>query len=448
MENSVINNRYRVLRQIGAGGFGFTYLAEDLGFAHRPRCVVKLLRPNASDAASLALAYDLFRQEAEVLYRLGRHPNIPALIAHFRDRGQFFLVQELIEGHTLDREFAAGKRYNQLETIQLLGQVLEVLAFVHAENVIHRDVKPANIIRRASDGSIALIDFGAVKQVGPIAAESAEAIGSHGYMPIEQLAGKPAFSSDLFALGLVAVECLTGVRPLDLAKDPSSGEFRWQTAGVSQGLSGFISRLIRQNARDRFISAKDALAALNSVAVSMGFFNGPRTAEVTPGAFSDARPEIPATVIVSPQHRLVRPAADAATTPSESEGNAKLARIALGFGALALMFAALHFAGIGSRRAPSAEPRSALTSAEAKTPDAPSVDVFAEAEDQVREALAKERNASTRFEWEEISRNYRRAYLLFSSVGESHPRYEEARQNIERFKLESERAKERAARLD
>ena len=109
MQNPTINGRYRILQQIGVGGFGLTYLAEDLQLQTRPKTVVKHLRPQITDAETLELANRLFQQEAEILYRLGGHPNIPSLIAHFKENGEFFLVQEYIDGHTLDREFTGGK---------------------------------------------------------------------------------------------------------------------------------------------------------------------------------------------------------------------------------------------------------------------------------------------------------------------------------------------------
>src|SRR5688572_26892271 len=113
MQNPTINGRYRILQQIGVGGFGLTYLAEDLQLPARPKCVVKHLRPQIDNEEARQLANRLFQQEAEILYRLGRHPNIPSLIAHFKENGEFYLVQEYIEGHTLDREFTGGRRYNQ-----------------------------------------------------------------------------------------------------------------------------------------------------------------------------------------------------------------------------------------------------------------------------------------------------------------------------------------------
>jgi serine/threonine-protein kinase len=447
MENTVVNNRYRVLRRIGAGGFGFTYLGEDLGFPHRPKCVIKQLRPQSDDPATLALAGELFVQEAETLRRLGRHPSIPGLIAHFRDRGEFFLVQEFVEGHTLEQEFTGGKQYDQHETIQLLGQLLEVLSFVHGERVVHRDVKPANIIRRASDASLVLIDFGAVKQLNADGGGNSAAIGSHGYMPVEQLAGNPCFSSDLFALGLVAIQGLSGVKPFEIPKDPETLEFIWSPrAALLPEMRAFISTLVRRNARDRYVSAREALSALNAVAAGAGFFNGQRTATVARDVPLAESPEIPATVIVSPQHRLIRPSAPAAAETGSGEGNRGLFRIALGFGAFVLLMLVFHFAGVGSRpEIRGAKPnRSAPEERSSAAPVSPPIDVFEEARKQADEAAAKEKTASTKFEWEEIANKYRRAYLLFSSVSESHPMYPEARKNVDHYRKESERARDRS----
>jgi serine/threonine protein kinase len=304
MENLTINGRYRILQQIGVGGFGLTYLAEDWHLPTRPKCVVKHLKPQINDEETLRLANRLFQQEAEILYRLGGHPNIPSLIAHFKENGEFYLVQEFIEGHTIDREFAGGRKYNQKELIQLLGQVLEILAFVHSQNVIHRDIKPANLIRRASDGNMFLIDFGAVKQVNnvPRGAQgstfSTITIGSHGYMAMEQMAGNPNFSSDLYALGLVAIQSLTGIKPLELPKNQNTNEFIWTNrAQVSPEVEHFITKLVRYDFRQRFFSANEALKSLNVIASRAGFFQNkpypqPLPPPIQPAAFPQNQPPV------------------------------------------------------------------------------------------------------------------------------------------------------------
>lgn len=289
MENQIINKRYRIIQKIGTGGFGHTYLAEDLHLPTKPRVVVKHLKPQTNDEETTALASRLFQQEAEILYRLGCHPFIPQLLAHFPENGEYFLVQECIEGYTIAQEFEAGKRYNEKEIVQLLGQVLEILSFVHGQKVIHRDVKPANLIRRQSDGNIFLIDFGAVKQVNAFPSNqssqtfSTVTIGSHGYMPMEQLAGKPNFSSDLYALGLVAIEALTGIKPTDLKQNQNNGEYVWtHKVALSPEIEHFICKLTRFDFRQRFHSASDALASLNMQANKIGFFTNKKQMPIQP----------------------------------------------------------------------------------------------------------------------------------------------------------------------
>ncbi|MDQ3801249.1 MAG: protein kinase, partial [Acidobacteriota bacterium] len=278
MQPVTISNRYRILQNLGAGGFGQTFLAEDLHLPTKPRCVVKHLKPQAADEESVRLARRLFEQEAEVLYRLGNHPQIPTILAHFEEAGEFYLVQELIEGETLAQDFARGKKYSEAQAVDLLRQVLETLAFVHGQNVIHRDIKPSNLIRRAADGKIFLIDFGAVKQVSinpfnnKASFHSTVAIGSAGYTPGEQAAGKPCFASDLYALGLLTIEALTMLHPLKISQNQTTGEFLWQhKTSLHPDLMSFINKLVRYDFRQRFHSAKEAFAALNTIASSLGY---------------------------------------------------------------------------------------------------------------------------------------------------------------------------------
>lgn len=468
MQNLTFNGRYRILRQIGVGGFGLTYLAEDLGLQTRPRCVVKHLRPQAADAATLDLANRLFQQEAEILYRLGGHPNIPALIAHFKENGEFFLVQEFIEGHTIDREFQGGKKYNQKEIIQFLGQTLEILAFVHTQKVIHRDVKPANLIRRASDGNIFLIDFGAVKQTSaaPRAPRSKEtfasvAVGSHGYMPLEQLAGNPNFSSDLYALGLIAIEALTGIKPLDLPKN-STNEFLWaHKTQLSPELEGFISKLVRFDFRQRYVSANEALAALNAIAANIGFFNSrPPNAPVLTVQPIAANQNfqippnnpsfIPPTVIVpsnnAPAYNFpIKIQNNATTQPKKSSGATVFFSIVGIFFFIGFLWAAgkiLNFRW-SSLNSPYEEPRQSSRQTNIPPSNSTTLSLFDEAMKQAQEAAEIEKKATTRFEWEQIGNKYKRASALLASIDAQNPDYAAAQEKVGVFKQKSDEAFEK-----
>jgi serine/threonine protein kinase len=471
MQNPTINGRYRILQQIGVGGFGLTYLAEDVRLPTRPKTVVKHLRPQITDAETLELANRLFQQEAEILYRLGGHPNIPSLIAHFKEKGEFFLVQEYVEGHTLDREFQGGRRYNQKEIIQFLGQTLEILAFVHSQKVIHRDVKPANLIRRSADGNIFLIDFGAVKKVGaaPRAPEAnasmaSVTIGSHGYMPMEQMAGNPNFSSDLYALGLIAIEALTGIKPSALPRSGAPHEFEWANrAQLSPDLERFISKLVRTDFRQRFVSGGEALTAFDRIAANVGFFSSRRqpvssVMTVPPilagQTFQPVVPPgqsfVPPTVIVptnaaSPQGYPAAFQNSRTVAVRKSSGTTVavcITGVVFFIGFLFLAGKVLNFPwhSLNEREV---EPPQSARREPGKTSEDSGLSLLDEALKQAQEAAEIERRATTRFEWEQIGNKYKRASALLASIEASSPDYAAAREKIDIFKSKADAAFEK-----
>ncbi|HEY9741722.1 MAG TPA: serine/threonine-protein kinase [Coleofasciculaceae cyanobacterium] len=268
-----LGGRYKIISELGAGGFGQTFLAEDMHLPGHPRCVVKQLLPKTSNSDTLAMARRLFDREAQVLYQLGDHDQIPRLLAHFEDNEEFYLAQELIEGEPLTKELVSGQRWSEVQVIALLQDILEVLAFVHEQQVIHRDIKPPNLIRRQQDGRIVLIDFGAVKQVSLQAVNPEEltnltiSIGTKGYMPNEQLAGSPRFSSDVYAVGMLAIQALTGVNPKRLGEDPETGELNWRDRApqARPELAAIIDQMVCYDFRDRYPTATEALEALQSL---------------------------------------------------------------------------------------------------------------------------------------------------------------------------------------
>jgi eukaryotic-like serine/threonine-protein kinase len=190
-----IGGRYQVLQELGSGGFGKTYLAKDTELPQQPLCVVKHLQLRFNSPSLWQNAKERFITEAKVLKRLGSHDRIPQLIAYLEEDGEFYLIQELINGEEFRQEFSR-QRLTEAQIIHFLKEVLEILAFVHQQGVIHRDIKPSNLMRRRSDGKIVLIDFGAVKEIGTLSfnAETqtliTKAIGTPGYMAPEQLSGK------------------------------------------------------------------------------------------------------------------------------------------------------------------------------------------------------------------------------------------------------------------
>lgn len=269
-----LRQRYQIIKKLGAGGFGETYLAEDLDIpvTPKPKCVVKWLKPKviASDLPQIPLEdiVRLFEKEGKTLYELGQnHDQIPKLYAYFEQNRKLYLVQEFIDGHDLSQEITSGKQWSETEVIKFLEEILEVLAFVHQNNVIHRDIKPSNIMRRRCDGKLILIDFGLVKLANASGAVSSTiAIGTRGYAPSEQARGRPQFSSDIYAVGMTAIQALAGIDDPSKLPEDNNGEVVWRDrVQVSDWLAEILNKMVRYDFRQRYQSAVEALQALNEV---------------------------------------------------------------------------------------------------------------------------------------------------------------------------------------
>ena len=262
-------SRYQIIKRLGGGGFGDTYKAIDIALPDNPPCMVKHLFPKSSHPEILPIAKELFEREAKTLYRLGEHDQIPRLYAHFEENGEFYLVQEFMDGHDLDEEITAGKKLSEEQTSKLLQDILEVLAFVHEQKVIHRDIKPSNIIRRKQDGKLVIIDFGSVKVLSALTVnpqgltDVTIGVGSHGYMPSEQSKGKPKLASDVYAVGIIGIQALTGLAPRNFPEDPNTGEIIWRNlVSVSDELAIVLDTMTRDHFSKRYQNASQALEAL------------------------------------------------------------------------------------------------------------------------------------------------------------------------------------------
>ncbi len=276
----LLRNRYSIQRPLASGYFGDTYLAIDRDYYGQQFVVVKHLKPQTRDPALLEIARRLFETEAMALRRLGdKTDRIPKLHAYFEEQNEFYLVQEFISGQTLSQELV-GRKLSTLATIQILQEILTGLSFVHAENMIHRDLKPDNIIRRASDLALVLIDFGAVKEVrqATLATPNPKTMasigfGTEGYMPSEQAMGFPKPASDIYAVGAIGIECLTGQEPHRLF-DEESLEFKWQHLyrasdpkldPLVSPLARVLNKMLQQHYLDRYTNASEALPAIEQL---------------------------------------------------------------------------------------------------------------------------------------------------------------------------------------
>ena len=262
--NQLFRDRYKILRTLGRGGFGVTFLARDVILPGHPLCVIKLLCPKVDNPVAFQRACQRFEREAKILSQLGSHAQVPRLLDYFQVNGEFYLVQEYIKGRTLAREVKSRGTLSELEVKRFLVEILPVLDYVHRHNVIHRDIKPPNIIRCQDDGRLVLIDFGAVKEQFFKMEESTQRgatthfVGTLGFAPPEQLALRSTFSSDIFALGVTCLYLLTGKPPMEFDYDSTTGEVDWRNAvHISQPFTKILEKMLKVAAHDRYQSAEE-----------------------------------------------------------------------------------------------------------------------------------------------------------------------------------------------
>lgn len=271
----LLRNRYQVVKFVGSGGFGRTYLAVDRDCMNVP-CIVKQFSPSPeiqADRAALEKATQLFNHEAVQLLQLGEHPQIPRLLAYFEQEKYLYLVQELIDGLDLRQELAIEGAFSEEKIQQLLLDLLPVLQFIHEKGVIHRDIKPGNIMRR-KDGKLMLIDFGVSKQAtGTGSRTGGTTVGTAGFTPLEQMRGQAYPASDLYSLGVTCVCLLTRYFPstdsFEEVYDSQECCWRWREylpkgTTISPQLGQILDKLLQDLPKHRYQSAEEVLEALNA----------------------------------------------------------------------------------------------------------------------------------------------------------------------------------------
>ncbi|BAY26605.1 protein kinase [Calothrix sp. NIES-2100] len=271
----VLRNRYRPLKSLGGGGFGKTYLAEDIDKLNK-KCVIKQFAPQVQGTLALQKATELFEQEARRLEQLGEHPQIPTLLAYFKEDNRLYLVQQFIDGQNLLKELEQQGTFNERKIRDLLQDLLSILQVVHQQNVIHRDIKPENIIHRGDTSGkgealrkVVLIDFGASKQLTKtVMTAKGTMIGSFGYAPLEQMQGGEAYpASDLYSLGATCFHLLSGIHPWELWKTQAYGWIKsWKQhlqQPVSRELGKIIDKLLQEDYQQRYQSVEEVLKDLN-----------------------------------------------------------------------------------------------------------------------------------------------------------------------------------------
>lgn len=266
----LLQERYRLMKQIGKGGFCKTFLTVDEGQFPPVPCVVQELSPESETSKS-------FQQKAQQLEELGKHPQIPALLAYFPQNGHFYLVQEFIAGTNLAQVVEEEGAFNETQIWQLLEDVLPVFQFISDRNIIHRDLKPHNIIRRSpitKKGDLVIVDFSTAKILTEIdRLTSQTSIGSPEYAAPEQARGKAVFASDLYSLGVTCIYLLTQIPPFDLF-DIANDCWVWQqylTTKVSDRLAQILDKLLQNAINRRFQSADEVMQAMGMECKTQNF---------------------------------------------------------------------------------------------------------------------------------------------------------------------------------
>ena len=272
----LLGDRYRAVKYISEGGFGRTFKAVD---EHRldTICAIKQFLPQLQGSAAIQKATELFKQEAVRLRDLGKHPQIPDLLAFFEQDQRFYLVQEFIDGEDLLKELQQQGKFSEKQIKQLLNELLPILDFVHKQKVIHRDIKPENIIRN-SHGSLVLIDFGVAKELsGSVLTRVGTVTGTPGYAAPEQMQGHVFPASDLYSLGVTCIRLLTGClleekngTLVDELFDPMQMAWVWRNKAVSlsNDLGQVLDKMLLFPVGARYQSAVEVLQALDPISVS------------------------------------------------------------------------------------------------------------------------------------------------------------------------------------
>jgi WD40 repeat protein len=311
MLEQLLDGRYQITQVLAKGGFGQTYLAIDTRRPGRPTCVVKHLQPNTDNPQLLLTIQRLFGVEADTLEKLGQHPQIPQLLAYFEENGEFYLVQEFIPGRSLSQELLSSQPWRTEQVIDLLSEILNILAFVHGHSVIHRDIKPDNLIRRQTDQTLVLIDFGSVKKLRemhePVSQGITVAVGTPAYMPMEQFNGFPQFNSDLYSVGVIGIRAVSGlsaeeVRTLINPSRPTPKQEHWcDRVRVNPRLAAILDQMVQADYQQRYPSVAAVLSDLSSLqselAATEGMFaqedRSPSEASSVVTSFPTARSPFP-----------------------------------------------------------------------------------------------------------------------------------------------------------
>ncbi len=270
MLGSILHSHYKIVKILGIGKSGMTYLATDLDTIDSPFFVIKQIQHIHGNGMMPQLAEKLFEIQSAISYQVGQHPQIPSLITTFEEDGERYLVREYIDGEFLSQELIPGATWTQTQVFDFLFDLSEILCFVHSFKYIHQDLNPHNIIRR-HDGRFCLIGFSSVKDLGSVWPNLVDEDGRHindpSYTPYEQEQGISKLNSDIYAIGSIAIQALTGRLPIE--KDPYTYELKWRDeVNIHEKMVDIIHKMVRPDYRNRYQSATEVLQALKTFALT------------------------------------------------------------------------------------------------------------------------------------------------------------------------------------
>jgi serine/threonine protein kinase len=256
-----LDDRYEAIKEIGKGGFGKTFLGIDYGKRNLSRCVIKQFLPSVQNQQ------DLFKEETSRLKMLNFSGQIPQLIDFIEQKNRYYIIQEFIEGENLEEELVKEGIFNQEKIVKLLKNILAILKEVHQLNIIHRDIKPQNIIRRIDNQTLYLVDFGASKLLNKEDKfKTATVIGSAEYVAPEQARGKTVFASDLYSLGVTCIHLLTNRSSFDLID--LNNQWIWEeylTEKISWDLKEIINKMISFSLNTRYQKVEEVIKDLDNI---------------------------------------------------------------------------------------------------------------------------------------------------------------------------------------
>ncbi len=291
MLGTTIHSHYKIIKFLGMGRSGATYLAENLDLPDRPPCLVKKFQHSDDPTIAEPLVDKLFEAQAAILQQVGQHPLVPTLLAKFQEHGSRYFVSEYIDGDLLSDELAitSGSLWSQTQVFDFLVDMMSTLDFIHSFKYIHQDINPKNIIRQKKDGRFISIGFSAVKDLGSVwhhlSKQDARyinvSIGTPGYVPSEQEQHKSQFNSDIYAVGAIAIQALTGQFPI--LKDPHTHELKWRDGvKINLKLMGIIDKMVRPDYRNRYQSASEVSQDLQAFALT----------QIPPSKFDKLKPHL------------------------------------------------------------------------------------------------------------------------------------------------------------